>query len=517
MARTARNWYSAFAIVLLCAGSMALPGKAWGQNKAVAANAGKGDDVVIWVNNSQTTKDDMVQLRDPIANHRRVLGCEAFLKNPQPADVAVVLTSPDGRLRFPTPADTTSAVLNLPKAGGTKAFQISGEIASAAIGDAVIEAHKGTATGTVLGQAKVTVFSFSPSNMTVTAGGNYGIIGGGCWPLVGAGANFKMSGTLVPAAIPPAVGLDCTQPQLKNLRIGMIQNATMSVTEQWDKPLIYWTPNGVAAGTTVTETTLYQKVVTVVAGQDVAVPADDPVYSQPNLDPIAPDPASLMPPIGCTGGGVASSQDSPHAPVDANFSTNVTSGIVVYTEFVKYLFNDDFTDWCVSFDTGDKWWQLLHESGWTLNIDSTVPKGASPKADVDPSGTPPKTGPPFVNASLNDPANWIPGGVGTATTTFTCYAPVSVTFNPANVQGGGGRTSTGTVMLSPAAPAGGQVVNLSSDNPATGAVPATVTVAAGATMATFTVTTTTVAVDTVVTITATSCSQDHTGFLTVTH
>ena len=56
----------------------------------------------------------------------------------------------------------------------------------------------------------------------------------------------------------------------------------------------------------------------------------------------------------------------------------------------------------------------------------------------------------------------------------------------------GGDPATGTVTLAAAAPAGGVVVDLSSDNTAAATVPASVTVPAGATRATFPVTTTSV-------------------------
>src|SRR3989441_1086969 len=65
----------------------------------------------------------------------------------------------------------------------------------------------------------------------------------------------------------------------------------------------------------------------------------------------------------------------------------------------------------------------------------------------------------------------------------------SVSLNPASVIGG--TASTGTVTLSAAAPAGGAAVALSSSNPAIATVPASVTVPAGATSATFTASTVT--------------------------
>ena len=76
------------------------------------------------------------------------------------------------------------------------------------------------------------------------------------------------------------------------------------------------------------------------------------------------------------------------------------------------------------------------------------------------------------------------------TATLTVNPPVAlvgVSVNPAAVTGGA--DSTGTVTLSAAAPAGGAVVALTSSNTNAATVPASVTVAAGATTATFAVTT----------------------------
>jgi hypothetical protein len=62
-----------------------------------------------------------------------------------------------------------------------------------------------------------------------------------------------------------------------------------------------------------------------------------------------------------------------------------------------------------------------------------------------------------------------------------------VTVNPTDVVGG--TSSTGTVTLTSAAPAGGFQVALTSDNPVAATVPPSVTMAAGSTSASFTITT----------------------------
>jgi probable HAF family extracellular repeat protein len=93
----------------------------------------------------------------------------------------------------------------------------------------------------------------------------------------------------------------------------------------------------------------------------------------------------------------------------------------------------------------------------------------------------------------------------------------SLTLNPTTVLGGiaGHNTSTGTVLLSSAAPAGGVVVSLASSNPVA-QVPASIRVSAGATTATFTVTTSTLAGSVNVTVTASANASSKTATLTVT-
>src|SRR5688572_9632869 len=77
---------------------------------------------------------------------------------------------------------------------------------------------------------------------------------------------------------------------------------------------------------------------------------------------------------------------------------------------------------------------------------------------------------------------------------------LSVSVNPTSVVGG--NSLQGTVTLTGAAPAGGAVVTLS-DNSEAAMVPASVTVPAGATSATFEITTPAVTASTPVTITGT--------------
>jgi hypothetical protein len=88
----------------------------------------------------------------------------------------------------------------------------------------------------------------------------------------------------------------------------------------------------------------------------------------------------------------------------------------------------------------------------------------------------------------------------------------SLSLNPSTVSGG--TSSTGTVTLTGAAPSGGVVVSLSSGNPAA-AVPPTVTVAAGATSASFSVTTSAVSSNTSSVISGTTGGVTRTATLSV--
>jgi hypothetical protein len=89
----------------------------------------------------------------------------------------------------------------------------------------------------------------------------------------------------------------------------------------------------------------------------------------------------------------------------------------------------------------------------------------------------------------------------------------ALSVSPASVTGG--TATQGTVTLTAAAPVGGLPVTLSSSNPATASVPASVSVAQGATSAGFTVTTSAVTASTPVTITASANGVTRTATLTV--
>ncbi len=102
--------------------------------------------------------------------------------------------------------------------------------------------------------------------------------------------------------------------------------------------------------------------------------------------------------------------------------------------------------------------------------------------------------------------------------TLTVKAPVAVTLNrlalsPSRVVGG--KSATGTVLLSAAAPAGGLVVSLATSNAAVATVPAAVTVPAGSSSASFTIATATTRVKRTVTLSARAGGRTVSATLTI--
>jgi hypothetical protein len=110
----------------------------------------------------------------------------------------------------------------------------------------------------------------------------------------------------------------------------------------------------------------------------------------------------------------------------------------------------------------------------------------------------------------------ISGSVGSRTREsdleITALSLTSVVITPSSVSGG--TSASGVVNLNGAAPSGGTIVNLTS-NTASATVPSTVTVAAGATSATFAIATTAVSSQTYAKVQATLGNRSQVGYLAV--
>ena len=367
--------------------------------------------VEVQINSTPDRNDDMVEVRSPISpDKRRKIKARVRLPDTAPNDVTVVLTNPDGRLRFPGPADTTKTLI-LPRNRDWVEFEISGEIKSDAKDDARVEVHQDTAEGLLLGHQTVTVFYFE-STMTVIQGGSYEWNAGHVYaPLNGPAVTFEASATVQPA------NLDCTAAPLKDIRIGIMQNARSQRRSLIvDKPTINCLP-GIPSGTRVTvpEIRLMSKSVLQFVNDSTSQSA--PLYSQ--------ETGALASPVNC-GGGPAVSRDTPHM----NFATidippkppslaGVAEGTLTY-EVRRVTFDDTFRIWSVSFDVVTQEAIPLRERDWNLRVDSdaTTPQQATVSPlDFAPTNVPVEA-PPFFNDVLAS-AGWAINN-GVTNTTVTC-------------------------------------------------------------------------------------------------
>jgi hypothetical protein len=159
--------------------------------------------------------------------------------------------------------------------------------------------------------------------------------------------------------------------------------------------------------------------------------------------------------------------------------------------------------------------------GATIALSSSDPSVASVPASVMVTGGSTVSAPFTISTTAVSASTHvsITAGMGTdmkrATLTVKPAALTAVRLAPMSIVGG--KSTTGnTVTLNGQAPAGGAVVTLSSSDPSVASVPASVTVAPGATTSpVFTITTTAVAAQTPVTISATYDGVTKTAVLTV--
>jgi len=336
--------------------------------------------IEVQINNTAATNDDLVALKCDFPPQRFNVNCQARLLGPAAVAGNVVLTNPDGRLRFPNPANTTVA-LTLAANGAFSAFQISGESASAALGDAVIQLHEDSATGFVITQKSVTVFSFDQAKITLNQGGNYAIVNLPTGPSYTVNPGNAVTFSSI-ARIRPA-GINCTAPQVANLNIGIMQESSNFSSQQvWDTPTMNWLP-ATASGTAVdvalsmSQNTVYAPaVVQPVADTETTVA---PLYDQPNK-PDTLDPNSLQRPIGCQAGGAsanATSFDTPSDPAPPTFSlpiqvAGVTVGNAVWGHLVKVVRKEHFRTFCVLFNTNTQQFCAFRQATWDLNVDSSA-------------------------------------------------------------------------------------------------------------------------------------------------
>ena len=157
--------------------------------------------------------------------------------------------------------------------------------------------------------------------------------------------------------------------------------------------------------------------------------------------------------------------------------------------------------------------------GAVVSLSGNSAAASEPATVTVPAGSTSTTFAITTSAVSSATAVTISGSFGgaSASATLTVNPPSAATLSALGVSPTsvvGGASSTATITLTAAAPAGGAVVTLASSS-AAAAIPASATVVAGATSATFPVTTSTVATATAVTLTATYSGVSRTAILTV--
>ena len=368
-------------------------------------------EVEIQINRTPGTNDDLVQLRSVHPPYSSMVVCRIRGTSNPPYPASIVLTNPDGKLRFS--GQNKTAALTVPNDGTWVSFFLYGEVGSQAIGDAMIEAHCHTATGALMGQKKVTVFWFDQPQINITRGAPYVLAGGqystGAPPGGPPAVNFSAQARIRPD------GVDCSAPQVSKLKIGIVQTGLAGVYKRitWGdpKPLFY-------AGAPADARIEVPKQMRLTSNQPVDVNdtdlKDGPLYDR--------QPSALKPPIGCAGGGPAITSDSPANPVQSNYSLPAAADGVVVADVDYYVqsatVEGSWLTYVAVFDTVTQQVSVLRVRGWQVHADSSA---AGPQAvtvdaaDKDVTSNPP-TGGPYANDVCNDPANDVTAPVNAADT-----------------------------------------------------------------------------------------------------
>jgi len=327
--------------------------------------------VSIEVNGTTEHKDDLAELNGD------TIPCTIKLKTAQGNDLVVKLSNADGRLTFGGIADLNN--VTLPKDGTAVNFTIKGTTASAAIDDAKIVANAATGNALV-GSQSVSVFWFDAVAIDITQGNEYKKKTGPLAALTDAPAgNFEnyapdpfpavtieASATLKPA------GLDTTASPLKDLQIGIVQNAlTFNHAAVFGTPVEYqWGDNppvNIGQDYNAPKTvTMNQSITAAALDVNIANPADPNNLANPLYSPGTP--------IQAVGATVSEDQDSPHTQFGLwpvwNAAGDDVDATFLYTSLNSAVYNDTFKDWVVRYNNATSDVKPLLMRGWTLSANS---------------------------------------------------------------------------------------------------------------------------------------------------
>lgn len=251
-----------------------------------------------------------------------------------------------------------------------------------------------------------------------------------------------------------------------------------------------------------------------------AAPAGGAVISLSSGSPLASVPATMTIPAGQTSGSFTITT----SPVNTNTVVTITAGYGGASQSTTITLTPALSSLTLNpvavlaggssqgvvtlggpAPTGGA--AVLLTSG---NAVATVPVSVNVPANATSATFPITTTGTGVTVQVAIGASYLGASQSATLTVQRVLASLSLAQSQVN----GGATVQGSVALTAAAPTGGEVVSLSSDNGAA-SVPTSVTVAAGATSANFTVTTSSVAATTTANITASSFGSSQTVPLTL--
>ncbi|OLE39796.1 MAG: hypothetical protein AUG00_00715 [Candidatus Rokubacteria bacterium 13_1_20CM_2_70_7] len=326
------------------------------------------------------------------------------------------------------------------------------------------------------------------------------IDGGATWFAV----NTNLVDTLLAYGVDPVVWPLVIDPQTTTI---LYTGTKLGVFKTTDGGA-YWTPTGLIQHSPLTSVAVNPSSVTEGNPSTGTVVLNAPapvggvtVALQSNDLSVATVPASLTVPAGASSANFTISTGAANVPkgvtISAAFDDATRSVILVVTPATIFCCVN-LTQFSVIGGTPSTGWVILSdaapEGGVTVALSSSNPAVATVPVSVTvPAGD---TGANFtvstsvVAASTSVTISGTYSGV-TRSAVLTVVPAAALSSLSLSSTATGGTSLAGELMLNATAPAGGAVVTLSSSNPAVAAVPASVTVPAGATSATFTASTVT--------------------------
>lgn len=322
------------------------------------------------------------------------------------------MTNPDGRLRFTGENDTTKT-LTLPADGTWVPFSISGQTRSAAVNDAIVEAHKDQADGPVLGTEDMTVFYIGDATFTMTQGGAYQLLAGPNDTVIYApqgvpAVTYEATAKLKPDGLEcPGELADCGIPY-----IGFTNNV-IGASFQVDYSFLRFDPDPAAPPNQQCQVPSKMQVLFDIPQaqlpmQDVDAAASDPLQSKADGWVDLPSPC---------GKGPIKGLDTPSLtfPRLRREDCITTGGVKLATavyEVSRMVMNFRFRLYLVTYDQTANVICAVKCIDWSVSVDSNLANQKATTGQAADCTSNPKTGAPFINDYASDPAHHSIAGVG---------------------------------------------------------------------------------------------------------